>query len=125
MFGKFFGLFSNDFGIDLGTADRLVQTRKSKPFQKVDDARTLLPPNAGLEGVTVKSEYFEVRGRLRLDLRAFDFQTVLDTQRIQFSAQDAVVSASADLGNDHINLFKALGGGWREAPRLARNGPTP
>lgn len=59
-------------GIDLGTADRLVQTRKSKPFQKVDDARTLLPPNAGLEGVTVKSEYFEVRGRLRLEDRVLE-----------------------------------------------------
>lgn len=52
-----------------------------------------------------------------------DFQTVLDTQRTQFSAQDAVASASADLGRDHIRLFQALGGGWREAPQLARGGP--
>jgi len=63
--------------------------------------------------------------RQRFGSGLVDFQTVLDTQRTQFSAQDAVVSASADLGNDHVNLFKALGGGWREAPTPARSGPTP
>jgi len=63
--------------------------------------------------------------RQRYSSGLVDFQVVLDTQRTQFSAQDAVASASADLGRDHINLFKALGGGWREAPRLARSGPPP
>lgn len=42
-----------------------------------------------------------------------DFQTVLDTQRSQLSAQDSLASASADLAADHVRLFKALGGGWR------------
>ena len=63
--------------------------------------------------------------RQRYSSGLVDFQTVLDTQRTQFSAQDAVVGASADLADDHINLFKALGGGWREAPQLARGDPPP
>ncbi len=42
-----------------------------------------------------------------------DFQTVLDTQRTQLNTQDSVASASADLGADHVRLYKALGGGWR------------
>lgn len=42
-----------------------------------------------------------------------DFQTVLDTQRTQLVTQESVASASADLGADHVRLYKALGGGWR------------
>ncbi len=45
-----------------------------------------------------------------------DFQTVLETQRTQFSTQDAVVAAATDIGIDHVNLFRALGGGWRPGP---------
>lgn len=44
-----------------------------------------------------------------------DFQTVLDTQRSQLSAQDSLASASADLAADHVRLYKALGGGWADA----------
>mgnify|MGYP000727014344 CR=1 FL=1 len=46
---------------------------------------------------------------------------MLETQRTQFSAQDAVASASADLGIDHVQLFKALGGGWRDAPAATQS----
>ncbi len=50
-----------------------------------------------------------------------DFQTVLETQRAEYATQDGVLSATADLGSDHVRLFKALGGGWREGtdPPLA------
>lgn len=41
-----------------------------------------------------------------------DFETVLQTQRTQLSAQDEVASASADVSSDHVRLYKALGGGW-------------
>lgn len=47
-----------------------------------------------------------------------DFQTVLDTQRSLLSLQDAVAAGSADVGADHVRLYKALGGGWH-AERLA------
>jgi NodT family efflux transporter outer membrane factor (OMF) lipoprotein len=46
-----------------------------------------------------------------------DFQTVLETQRSQLSAQDSVASGSAELAADHVRLYKALGGGWQpDAP---------
>lgn len=41
-----------------------------------------------------------------------DFQTVLETQRSLLSAQDSVVSTAASLLQDHVRLYKALGGGW-------------
>jgi len=53
--------------------------------------------------------------RQRYSSGLVDFQTVLDTQRSQLSAQDSVVSASADLANDQVRLFKSLGGGWRDS----------
>ncbi len=54
-------------GLDLGSADRLVQRRVSNPFKDVDEAKALLPPNTDFgDRAGVKSDYFEVRGRLRL-----------------------------------------------------------
>ncbi len=41
-----------------------------------------------------------------------DFQTVLETQRTLLSTQDSVASTTADVGADHVRLYKALGGGW-------------
>jgi len=41
-----------------------------------------------------------------------DFQTVLQTQRTLLTAQDNVASTRADIGADHVRLYKALGGGW-------------
>jgi outer membrane protein TolC len=44
-----------------------------------------------------------------------DFQTVLDTQRVQLSTQDALASAFATVSSDQVRLYKALGGGWTSA----------
>ncbi|MCM8566693.1 efflux transporter outer membrane subunit [Thauera linaloolentis] len=41
-----------------------------------------------------------------------DFQVVLDTQRTRLNAEDAVASAAAQLAANHVQLYKALGGGW-------------
>jgi NodT family efflux transporter outer membrane factor (OMF) lipoprotein len=53
-----------------------------------------------------------------------DFQTVLDTQRTQLNTQDGVASASADLGADHVRLYKALGGGWQPDGGDVTTAPT-
>lgn len=44
-----------------------------------------------------------------------DFQVVLETQRTLRATQDGVAATSADLGADHVRLYKALGGGWTHA----------
>lgn len=48
-----------------------------------------------------------------------DFQTVLETQRSQLSAQDSLASVTAALTADHVRLYKALGGGWTPEPPAA------
>jgi NodT family efflux transporter outer membrane factor (OMF) lipoprotein len=54
-----------------------------------------------------------------------DFQTVLDTQRSQLSAQDSLASTGADLAADHVRLYKALGGGWSDTDTEPRPTSTP
>ncbi len=45
-----------------------------------------------------------------------DFQTVLNTQRTLFSAEETYQSNKADRSTNYIKLFTALGGGWK-APK--------
>jgi NodT family efflux transporter outer membrane factor (OMF) lipoprotein len=42
-----------------------------------------------------------------------DFQVVLDTQRTLLNTQDSVASTLASVSADHVRLYKALGGGWK------------
>ena len=52
------------------------------------------------------------RYRYRYGSGLVDFQIVLETQRTALGTQDAVASATSDLGADHVRLYKSLGGGW-------------
>lgn len=61
-------------GVDSGTAEQLVQARQRRAFGQLDQARGLLPPGTPLEAtrVAVGSNFFEVRGRLRLEERVLE-----------------------------------------------------
>jgi outer membrane protein, multidrug efflux system len=63
--------------------------------------------------------------RQRYSSGLVDFSTVLETQRNQLSTQDGVVGASADLGNDQVRLFTALGGGWRSTNNMVEAQQAP
>jgi outer membrane protein TolC len=65
--------------------------------------------------------------RQRYSSGLVDFQTVLETQRNQYTTLDGVVSVMADLSSDDVRLFKALGGGWQpvEGPTAAITPLTP
>ena len=55
-----------------------------------------------------------------------DFQTVLETQRSQLATQDSRTVALADVGADHVRLYKALGGAWRSSePTLSTDRTEP
>ncbi len=53
-----------------------------------------------------------------------DFQTVLDSQRTLLSSQDSLAQAHADRATGLVQLYKALGGGWQEAPLPATAMPN-
>jgi outer membrane protein TolC len=47
------------------------------------------------------------------------FLDVLDSQRTLVSADAALAASDQLLVSDQISLFKALGGGWEQAPAVA------
>lgn len=66
-------------GLDLGGAERLVQARGRKPFERLDDVYAMLPPSTPQEPgrVSVNSSYFHVAGRLRLEERVLEERSLL------------------------------------------------
>ena len=66
-------------GLGLGGADRLVQHRLRAPFNDLAAASALLGASVTLTPgeVDVRSSYFEVRGRLRLDQRLLSEQSLV------------------------------------------------
>ena len=67
-------------GLDLGGADRLVLARQRQPLRSVEEAAEELGKAVTLVAgdVDVKSAFFEVRGRLRLDQRVLTEQTLVE-----------------------------------------------
>ncbi len=67
-------------GLDLGSAERLVQARQRKPFEGMDDIKAQLPPTMVLDParVGVSTSYFLVEGRLRLDDRVLEERSLLE-----------------------------------------------
>jgi general secretion pathway protein K len=67
--------------ISLADAQRLVAQRQARHFTKKDDVTPLLPANADIEfskdGFSVDSNYFEVRGRLRIDSVVIEERSVV------------------------------------------------
>jgi general secretion pathway protein K len=67
-------------GLDPGAAQALTQARQRGAFKTVDAARRLVSTPALLDAkyVGVTSNYFEVRGRLRLEERALEERSIVE-----------------------------------------------
>ena len=72
-------------GLDLGSAERLVQARQRKPFGSVEDVKALLSENQlqDVGRVSVGSSWFEVTGRLRLEDRAVEERSLVERRNGQ------------------------------------------
>ena len=69
-------------GLDLGSAERIVQARRRKSLaalDSLDEIKALLPANLELrpDRVAVSTSWFEVRGRLRIDDRVLEERSLL------------------------------------------------
>lgn len=58
--------------------------------------------------------------RLRFDAGADNFLQLIEAERDRANARAARASADAAVADAQITLFKALGGGWQEAPEPVR-----
>jgi multidrug efflux system outer membrane protein len=86
-------------------------------LQEVEDALSSVRGNlkrlANLERAAVAATQAAQLARQRYSSGLVDFQSVLETQRNQFSTQDTLMAVRAELSADHVRLYKALGGGWQ------------
>lgn len=67
-------------GMDLGSAQRMVEARRRTRFTSVDEVRPFLPaavPNLNANRVDVKTNYFFITGRLRLGDRVIEETTLV------------------------------------------------
>ncbi|MGS0755934.1 type II secretion system protein GspK, partial [Roseateles sp. GG27B] len=81
-------------GMDLASAERLVQARLAKPLRTVQETKDYFPPavTVSSERASVSSSYFWVSGKLRLDERVLEERSlvqrrgldmlILDRQRV-------------------------------------------
>jgi general secretion pathway protein K len=87
-------------GLDAGAAQALVQTRQRGAYKSIDSARrqvsspNLLDP----KHVGVTSNYFEVRGKLRLDERALEERSIVERRGLDIVTilRERVASVVAD-----------------------------
>jgi len=87
-------------GLDPGAAQALVQARQRAAFKSLESARKLLSSPALLDAknVGVTSNYFEVRGRLRLDDRALEERSIVERRGLDIVTilRERVASVVAD-----------------------------
>ena len=69
-------------GVDLASAERLVQGRKARPLQNTADATAFLPATVQIAAgrASVDSSFFIVTGRLRLDERQLEQRSLVERQ---------------------------------------------
>lgn len=67
------------FNTDLASAEKIVQARQATPLRNVDEATAFLPPNTPKPGerASVRSRYFIIKGRLRLDERVLEERSLV------------------------------------------------
>lgn len=88
-------------GLDLASADRLIQARQRNPFRNVAELDALLPQgvSAATERVSVTSFFFEVRGRLRLQDRSVEERALVERRNLDI----------VTLRRDRVASFESLG----------------
>jgi general secretion pathway protein K len=75
-------------GLDLATAERLVQVRQRTPYPTLKEVEAQVPGLAPLSGqlLTVRSEFFEVSGKLRLGDRVLEQRSLVERRGIEVIA---------------------------------------
>ena len=75
-------------GLDLATAERLVQVRQRTPFKSLQEIEAQIPGLSPLPGTQlgVNSSFFEVSGRLRLGDRVLEQRSLVERRGIEVIA---------------------------------------
>jgi general secretion pathway protein K len=68
--------------LDAGAAQAIVQARTRSPFKGITAAHQFAPPQALSKGFDIRSNFFEVRGKLRLDDRSLEERSIVERRGI-------------------------------------------
>jgi general secretion pathway protein K len=94
------GLVAAVKGLDLASAERLVQVRQRTPFKTLQEAEQQIPALAPLNPaqVGVASSFFEVRGRLRLEDRVLEQVSLIERRGLDMLVLQRQQVASRESG---------------------------
>lgn len=107
----------------LATFDGTVLTALKEVEQALARYAGELDRNAALARAEQSSTEAARLSRLRFDYGADSFLLLIEAERDRADARAARATSDAALADAQISLFKALGGGWEEAPMPERNSP--
>jgi general secretion pathway protein K len=87
-------------GMDLASAERLVQMRQRVAFKSLQEVEAQVPRLAPLDAqqLSVKSNFFEVHGRLRLDDRVLDRVSLVERRGVDVIVLQRELLASREAG---------------------------
>jgi outer membrane protein TolC len=98
-------------------------------LKEVEDAlvslRTSRERLATLRRAAAAAQNATLLARYRYSSGLIDFQSVLQTQVTLLQVQDSVANMQAAVGVAHIQLYKALGGGWQPESAALVHPETP
>jgi general secretion pathway protein K len=85
-------------GLDLATAERIVQARQRSPLRSIADVRALAPsvPEDSFARLVINSNFFEVRGRLRLGDVVLEQRSLVYRRGLEVSVKQRERIASRD-----------------------------
>ena len=85
-------------GLDMALADRIVQGRARNPLNTLSEAQALLPEGITLDAgrISLTSNFFEVRGRLRLQDRVLEELSLVQRRGLEVVALSRERIASSE-----------------------------
>ncbi len=104
----------------LATFDGAVLTALREAEQALARLSAQLQQNAALARAFAASDHAAVLSRARFKNGADSFLQLLDAERTRASASSSLAQSNQSLAESQINVFKALGGGWSQAPDTSR-----
>jgi NodT family efflux transporter outer membrane factor (OMF) lipoprotein len=103
----------------LATFDGAILTALKETEQALARAGGAADREAALARATTASSDAARLSRLRFDFGADSFLQLVDAERQRAVTRATLAQAQADLADAQISVFKALGGGWEDAPAVA------
>jgi outer membrane protein TolC len=79
---------------------------------------------AALKRAVTASDDAARLSRIRFDAGADSFLQLLDAERDRAANRTALAQAAADRADAQVSVFKALGGGWQDAPPIVEKSAT-